>query len=95
MSAKGFGVLGVTGPDGRLAGMVTDGDLRRYLMSGKTAKTIDEVMTRSPITAAPETLAAEVLRTLNEKKKTQMFVLDAGRPVGIIHLHDLLKAGIA
>jgi arabinose-5-phosphate isomerase len=95
MTAKSFGVLGVTAADGRLAGMVTDGDLRRYLTSGRTAQTIDEVMTRSPITAAPETLAAEVLRVLNEKKKTQMFVLDAGRPVGIIHLHDLLKAGVA
>jgi arabinose-5-phosphate isomerase len=95
MTEKGFGVLGVTAPDGRLAGMVTDGDLRRYLTSGKTAQTIDEVMTRSPITATPATLAAEVLRTLNEKKKTQMFVLDAGKPVGIIHLHDLLKAGVA
>jgi arabinose-5-phosphate isomerase len=95
MTEKGFGVLGVTGPDGRLAGMVTDGDLRRYLTSGLQAHTIDEVMTRSPITAEPDTLAAEVLRTLNEKKKTQMFVLDAGRPVGIIHLHDLLKAGVA
>jgi arabinose-5-phosphate isomerase len=95
MTAKGFGVLGVTAGDGKLAGMVTDGDLRRYLTSGKTAKTIDEVMTRSPITATPATLAAEVLRTLNEKKRTQMFVLDAGVPVGIIHLHDLLKAGVA
>jgi arabinose-5-phosphate isomerase len=95
MSAKGFGVLGVVALDGKLAGMVTDGDLRRYLTSGRQAKTIDEVMTRSPITAAPDTLAAEVLRTLNEKKKTQMFVLDAGKPVGIIHLHDLLKAGVA
>ena len=95
MTAKGFGVLGVTASDGKLAGMVTDGDLRRYLTSGKTAKTIDEVMTRSPITATPGTLAAEVLRTLNEKKKTQMFVLDAGVPVGIIHLHDLLRAGVA
>jgi arabinose-5-phosphate isomerase len=95
MTEKGFGVLGVTSPDGKLAGMVTDGDLRRYLTSGRQAKTIDEVMTKSPITATPDMLAAEVLRTLNEKKKTQMFVLDAGRPVGIIHLHDLLRAGLA
>jgi arabinose-5-phosphate isomerase len=95
MSEKSFGVLAVVSPDGKLAGMVTDGDLRRYLTSGKTAKTIDDVMTRSPITASPDTLAAEVLRTLNEKKKTQMFVLDGGKPVGLIHMHDLLKAGLA
>jgi arabinose-5-phosphate isomerase len=95
MTAKGFGVLGVTSGDGKLAGMVTDGDLRRYLTSGKTAKTLDGVMTKTPLTATPTTLAAEILRTLNEKKRTQMFVLDAGKPVGIIHLHDLLKAGVA
>ena len=76
MTAKVFGVLGVTAADGRLAGMVTDGDLRRYLTSGRTAQTIDEVMTVSPITATPVTLAAEVLRTLNEKKTTQHFGLD-------------------
>jgi len=95
MSEKSFGVLAVVSPDGRLAGMVTDGDLRRYLTAGATARAIDDVMTRSPITAAPDTLAAEVLRTMNEKKKTQMFVLDQGRPVGLIHMHDLLKAGLA
>jgi arabinose-5-phosphate isomerase len=95
MTAKGFGVIGIVGPDGTLAGMVTDGDLRRYLTSGKQARTIDEVMTRSPVTATADTLAAEVLRILNDGKKTQMFVLDAGKPVGIIHLHDLLKAGLA
>jgi arabinose-5-phosphate isomerase len=95
MTAKGFGVLGVTSPDGTLAGMVTDGDLRRYLTSGHQAKTIDEVMTKSPITATTDSLAVEILRTLNEKKRTQMFVIDGGKPVGIIHLHDLLKAGLA
>ncbi len=95
MTGKGFGVLGVTAADGKLSGIVTDGDLRRYLTSGKTAKAIDEVMTKSPLTAAPDTLAAEVLRTMNERKITQMFVLDQGRPVGLIHMHDLLKAGVA
>ena len=87
--------LGVTSPDGSLAGIVTDGDLRRYLTSGRSAKTIDEVMTQSPLTAAPDTLAAAVLRTMNERKITQMFVLDQGKPVGLIHMHDLLKAGVA
>ncbi|HEV7690938.1 MAG TPA: KpsF/GutQ family sugar-phosphate isomerase [Hyphomonadaceae bacterium] len=95
MTKKGFGVLGVTTPDGKLAGMVTDGDLRRYLTSGSKAETIDEVMTRAPRTAEPGTLAADLLRTMNERKITQIFVLDAGKPVGLIHMHDLLKAGIA
>jgi arabinose-5-phosphate isomerase len=95
MSEKGFGVLAVTGLDGRLAGMVTDGDLRRYIASGGSAKTIDDVMTCSPTTTSQETLAAAVLRIMNERKITQMFVLEGGKPVGLLHMHDLLKAGLA
>jgi arabinose-5-phosphate isomerase len=95
MSAKGFGVLGVTSADGKLAGIVTDGDLRRYLTSGADAKAIDDVMTKSPLTATPDTLAAAVLRMMNERKITQMFVLEEGKPVGLVHMHDLLKAGVA
>lgn len=95
MTGKGFGVLGVIAKDGLLAGIVTDGDLRRYLTSGRTVATIDEVMTKSPRTAAPDSLAADILRTMNERKITQIFVLDAGKPVGLIHMHDLLKSGLA
>lgn len=95
MSGKGFGVLGVTTPDGKLAGIVTDGDLRRHLTSGKTAAIIDDVMNRTPLTAAPDQLAADVLRTMNERKITQIFVVEAGKPAGIIHMHDLLKSGLA
>ena len=95
MSGKGFGVLGVTSSDGKLAGIVTDGDLRRYLTSGKTAAIIDDVMNRTPLTAAPDQLAADVLRIMNERKITQIFVVEAGTPAGIIHMHDLLKSGLA
>jgi arabinose-5-phosphate isomerase len=95
MTAKGFGVLAVTAPDGTLAGLVTDGDLRRHLTSGKTAAIIDDVMTRAPRTVERSSLAADVLRTMNERKITQMLVVDAGKPVGLIHMHDLLKAGLA
>ena len=95
MSAKGFGVLGVTRPDGTLAGLVTDGDLRRYITTGKSVATIDDVMTKGPRTADPDSLAADVLRIMNERKITQMFVLEGGKPVGLIHMHDLLKAGLA
>ncbi len=95
MSGKGFGVLGVTSSDGKLAGIVTDGDLRRYLTSGKTAAVIDDVMNRTPLTAAPDQLVADVLRTMNERKITQIFVVESGAPAGIIHMHDLLKSGLA
>lgn len=95
MSGKGFGVLGVTSLDGKLAGIVTDGDLRRYLTSGKIAAFIDDVMNQTPLTAAPEQLAADVLRTMNERNITQIFVVENGKPAGIIHMHDLLKSGLA
>jgi arabinose-5-phosphate isomerase len=95
MSGKGFGVLGVTAPDGKLAGIVTDGDLRRYLTSGVTARLIDEVMNKTPLIVTPDMLAAAVLRTMNERKITQVFVVNDGKPAGIIHMHDLLKSGLA
>jgi arabinose-5-phosphate isomerase len=80
---------------GHLKGMVTDGDLRRFIASGGVAQKIEDVMTRSPLTVAPEMLAAAVLRTMNERKVTAIFVVSESRPVGLIHMHDLLKAGVA
>lgn len=94
MTAKGFGILGVTALDGALAGIVTDGDLRRYLASGAQAGVVDEIMNRTPQTAREGALAADLLRTMNERKITQVFVVAEGKPVGLVHLHDLLKAGI-
>jgi arabinose-5-phosphate isomerase len=94
ISEKGFGVTGVTNADGTLAGIVTDGDLRRHLASGASASTVDEVMTKNPLTAAPDDLAATVLRIMNERKITTLFVLEQGRPAGLVHMHDLLKAGV-
>jgi len=95
ISEKGFGCVGVTDRSGRLSGLVTDGDLRRHIAGGMKALTVDEVMTRAPVTETADTLAASVLRRMHEKKITQMFITDSGRPVGLIHMHDLLKAGLA
>lgn len=95
ISEKGFGVVGVVDTIGHLKGIVTDGDLRRFIASGGVASKIEDVMTKSPLTVAPETLAAAVLRTMNERKVTALFVVSEGRPVGLIHMHDLLKAGVA
>ena len=98
MTEKRFGCLGVTDAEGRLAGIVTDGDLRRALdgaapLLGRAA---GEVMTRAPRAVAPETLAAEALRLMNERTITVLFVVDdRGAPVGILHIHDLLRAGVA
>ena len=100
MTARRFGCLGVTGADGRLLGIITDGDLRRGLESGGAATLLarqaGQVMTRAPRTVRPETLAAEALHEMNTRAITALFVLDEeGHPVGILHIHDLLRAGVA
>lgn len=95
LSARGFGVVAVEGEDGRLAGIVTDGDIRRHVTSGAKVKTIDEIMTRGPVVAAPDMLAADMMRIMNEKKITQLIVVEDGVAVGLVHLHDLLRMGVA
>lgn len=95
LSARGFGVVAVEGADGRLAGIVTDGDIRRHVAGGKTAETIDEIMTSGPVVAERDTLAADMMRMMNEKKITQLIVVEEGVAVGLVHLHDLLRMGVA
>jgi arabinose-5-phosphate isomerase len=98
ITAKSFGCLGIV-EDGRLIGIVTDGDLRRGLDQGGApllTRRAAEVMTRAPRRIRPEALAAEALRMMNTGKITSLFVVDeADRPVGILHIHDLLRAGVA
>jgi arabinose-5-phosphate isomerase len=97
MSRKGFGVVGVTDGSGGLAGIVTDGDLRRN-MEGLLGRTAAEVMTRDPQTIAPDSLAEEALALMNARKITCLFAVDPAqgrRAVGILHIHDCLRAGIA
>jgi arabinose-5-phosphate isomerase len=95
MTAKSFGCLGIVDPDGMLVGMITDGDLRRHMGAGLLEAKAGEIMTRAPDTLPPNMLASAALERFNDRKRTQMFVVDAGRPVGILHVHDLLRAGIA
>jgi arabinose-5-phosphate isomerase len=95
MSAKGFGCVGITGRDGRLVGVVTDGDLRRHMREDLLAVRVDDVMTAAPKTVRSDQLASEALQILNEAKITALIVVDGGKPVGIVHFHDLLRAGIA
>jgi arabinose-5-phosphate isomerase len=95
MSAKGFGCVAVTEPDGRLAGVVTDGDLRRHMRVDLLQAPVDEIMTASPKTVRPDQLASEALQLLNASKITALIVVEKGRPVGIVHFHDLLRAGVA
>jgi arabinose-5-phosphate isomerase len=93
MTEKRFGCVGVQGSDGKLAGLITDGDLRRH-MDGLMDHAAGEVMTASPQTVTPDTLAAEALRLMEERRITVLFVLEGGRPAGILHIHDILRAGV-
>ena len=81
-----------------LVGMITDGDVRRVLAQGKVPETVDEVMSIQPITVTPDTLASKALAVMNERRITQLVVVEADttepRPIGILHMHDLLKAGV-
>jgi arabinose-5-phosphate isomerase len=95
MSAKGFGCVGITDPDGKLIGIVTDGDLRRHMRPDLLDARVETVMTHNPKTVRPDQLASEALEILNSSKITALMVAEAGKPVGIVHFHDLLRAGVA
>jgi arabinose-5-phosphate isomerase len=98
MTEKRFGCLGVTDGSGRLIGIVTDGDLRRAMGPDLLSQRVSDVMTLSPRTIGPDALAAEALHVMNARERpiTSLFVVDvAGRPLGILHIHDLLRAGVA
>ena len=94
MTAKRLGCVGVVGDDGLLAGIITDGDLRRHLRADLMSQPATAVMTRKPKTVLPSLLAAEALRVMNEKSITSLFVVEDGRPLGVLHVHDLLRAGV-
>jgi len=95
MSAKGFGCVAVTDDSGKLAGVITDGDLRRHMRADLLQAPVDEVMTVSPKVVRPDQLVSEALQLLNSLKITALVVVEADRPVGIVHFHDLLRAGVA
>ncbi|MFB9265436.1 SIS domain-containing protein [Bradyrhizobium erythrophlei] len=96
MTSKGFGCVGIVDARGHIIGIVTDGDLRRHMLrSDLMTASVDEIMTRNPKTVGRDTLAGEALEMLNAAKITALIVTDAKKPVGIIHLHDLLRAGVA
>ena len=93
-----FGCVGLTDKKGALVGMITDGDLRRNWDRDLRNSKASDVMTRSPKVARSNQLAAEAIAFMNEKKITQLFVLDpkdkSKKPVGILHIHDCLRAGL-
>ena len=96
MTRKGFGVAGVTGKGGQLTGIVTDGDLRRH-MDGLLSLSAAEVMTRNPRTVAPGAVAEKAVALMKDRKITCLFVVGDGpnsRTLGILNIHDCLRAGV-
>jgi arabinose-5-phosphate isomerase len=95
MSSKGFGCVGITDTRGAIVGIVTDGDLRRHIMRPDLMTAfVDDVMTKNPKTISRDLLASEALEILNSSKITALIVTEANKPVGIVHLHDILRAGV-
>ncbi len=97
MTGKGFGVVGICSDDGRLDGIITDGDLRRH-MDGLLANSASQVMTRNPVSIEASELAQTAVGLMNERRVTCLFVVESGgsrRVEGLLHIHDCLRAGIA
>jgi len=96
MTQKSLGCAGIIDSDGKLIGIITDGDLRRHMQDDDFLnRPAAQVMNAAPTTVAPQILAAEALKILNQKARTQLFVVENHQPVGVLHIHDLLRAGIA
>ncbi len=94
MTQKSFGCLGIVDGAGKLIGVITDGDLRRHMGEDLIKATTAEIMTPRPKSTAPDALASSALEMMNASRITSLFVVDKGRPVGIVHVHDLLRAGV-
>lgn len=94
ITAKSFGCAAVVDAKGMLAGVITDGDLRRHMAADLLNKKAAEVMTEHPVTIRPQALAAEALALFNQRGITSLFAVENGAPVGIIHIHDCLRAGV-
>jgi arabinose-5-phosphate isomerase len=94
MTSKRFGVTGIVDDTGRLIGVLSDGDLRRALKMGFHDRPVGEVMSRAPKTTAPDILAEQAMARLNAERITSLFVIENGHPIGILTVHDLLRAGV-
>lgn len=94
MTQKSFGCLGVVDTEGKLAGIITDGDLRRHMGENLPNARTADIMTKRPKTIGPEALASAALDLINRSRITALFVVDNGKPVGIVHIHDLLRLGV-
>ena len=95
MSAKGFGCVAIVDAHGKVAGIITDGDLRRKMRPDLMTLRVEDIMTANPKVIDRDSLASEAIELLNSMKITSLIVTEAGKPVGLLHMHDLLRAGVA
>ncbi len=95
MTAKGFGCVAIVDAKGVVAGIITDGDLRRNMRPDLMSAVVDDIMTKNPKVIDRNSLASEALELLYSMKITTLIVTEKGKPVGILHLHELLRAGVA
>ena len=94
MTTKRFGCLAVVDDKNKILGVITDGDLRRNMNPDLLHAPAREVMSENPVSVSPDTMASSALKIMNTRKITTLFVVDEGEPVGILHIHDLLRAGV-
>ena len=94
MTSKRLGCVGFINDKGELKGILTDGDLRRCLSAQALDKPAFEIMTKNPKTVEKDLMASAAMKIMNDKKITNLFVLEDKKPIGVIHIHDLLTAGI-
>ena len=95
MTSKRLGCVGFVNQNGNLTGMLTDGDLRRCLTPEILNKKAVELMTRNPKTISKDVMASEAIKIMHEKKITNIFIIEENKPIGVIHIHDLLDNGVA
>lgn len=95
ISDKKFGCVAIVDESGQLVGIITDGDLRRNLTRALDGMKVEEIMTENPATISPDALASTAMAELNSRSITSLIVAEDNKPTGIIHLHDLLRIGVA
>ncbi len=95
MTQRALGCLGIVDGTGKLVGIITDGDLRRHMGPNLLSATAGQIMTPNPKTIKPTALASSALDILNKSRITALFVVESGRPIGLVHVHDLLRASVA
>lgn len=97
MSAKMLGCVGILNDNGELVGMITDGDLRRWMAPNLIEEKVSKVMTKNPRTIGPDTLIAEAVNVMNNTGRgiTNLFIVENKKPIGVLHIHDCLRAGVS